>query len=246
MNGSINFLHTQNRAYDQPSIDEIGAPSIDGHRELGGRTFDQNRRRRLRWERRDEYDIYRDENGYARAAYGIIIHVSRENIRAILERAAMVGHTHISLPEYAELDDVYYPLNDSIERLTTRMDELKEEIDMIRRQNAILSEASIDGLTRALIDGRYTHLQGKLVIMKLLEDKLDEINFSQDLMREDAEETIYAKLRMQQGCIGNLQNRMHVIGVDKEVLKNQWTRGDEAIRSFIGTWFQMSKDDVDT
>ncbi|KAF3588230.1 hypothetical protein F2Q69_00029938 [Brassica cretica] len=145
-----------------------------------------------------------------------------------------------------KLDDVYYPLNDSIERLTTRMDELKEEIDMIRRQNAILSEASIDGLTRALIVGRYTHLQGKLVIMKLLEDKLDEINFSQDLMREDVEETIYAKLRMQQGCIGNLQNRMHVIGVDKEILKNQWTRGDEAIRSFIGTWFQMSKDDVDT
>ncbi|KAF3588231.1 hypothetical protein F2Q69_00029939 [Brassica cretica] len=113
MNGSINFLHTHNRAYDQPSIDKIGAPSIDGHRELGGKTFDQNRRRKLRWERRDEYDIYRDENGYARAAYGIIIHVSRENIRAILERAAMVGHTHISLPGHAEVPTTIVPEPDT-------------------------------------------------------------------------------------------------------------------------------------
>ncbi|WZY88276.1 hypothetical protein YC2023_045011 [Brassica napus] len=39
---------------------------------------------------------------------------------------------------------------------------------------------------------------------------------------------------------------MHVIGVDKEILKNQLIRGDEAIRSFIGTWFQMSKENVNT
>ncbi|KAF3562570.1 hypothetical protein DY000_02015637 [Brassica cretica] len=76
--------------------------------------------------------------------------------------------------------------------------------------------------------------------MKLLEGKLDEINFSQDFMREDfsqrledVEETIHARLRMQQGCIGNLQNMMLVNEVDKEILKNQWTRGDKAIRSFI-------------
>lgn len=132
------------------------------------------------------YGIYRDKNGYAGVANGIIIHVSRDEIRAILERASMVGHTHISLTEYAEvtittvpepetynkaeinelvegiyraigtaddyftkrLDDVYYPINDNIERLTTRIDGLKEEMDMIRRQNAIRSEASIDSRTR--------------------------------------------------------------------------------------------------
>ncbi|KAF3501295.1 hypothetical protein F2Q69_00043551 [Brassica cretica] len=84
--------------------------------------------------------------------------------------------------------------------------------------------------------------------MKLLEGKLDEINFSQDFMREDfsqrledVEETIHARLRMQQGCIGNLQNMMLVNEVDKEILKNQWTRGDKAIRSLVGTWFRMSK-----
>ncbi|KAF3584302.1 hypothetical protein F2Q69_00029092 [Brassica cretica] len=35
---------------------------------------------------------------------------------------------------YKRLDDVYYPLNDNIDRLT---DELKEEMDVIRRQNEI-------------------------------------------------------------------------------------------------------------
>ncbi|WZY93576.1 hypothetical protein YC2023_065905 [Brassica napus] len=34
--------------------------------------------------------------------------------------------------------------------------------------------------------------------------------------------------------------------VAREKLKNQWTRGDKAIRSFIGNWFQMSQDEVDT
>jgi len=40
----------------------------------------------------------------------------------------------MSLEEsYRRLDDVYYPLNDSIDSLTTCKDELKEEMDMIRR-----------------------------------------------------------------------------------------------------------------
>ncbi|KAH0898757.1 hypothetical protein HID58_048325, partial [Brassica napus] len=91
-------------------------------------------------------------------------------------------------------------------RLTIRKDELKEEINVIRRQNAIRSEASIDGYTRPSIDNRHTSLRGRLVIVKLLEEKLDEINFSQDLMREDfshiledVEEIIHARLKMQQG-----------------------------------------------
>ncbi|KAH0893014.1 hypothetical protein HID58_055443, partial [Brassica napus] len=35
------------------------------------------------------------------------------------------------------VDDVYYLLNDIIERLTTYMDELKDEMNMIQRQNTI-------------------------------------------------------------------------------------------------------------
>ena len=59
---------------------------------------------------------------------------------------------------YRRFDDIYYPLNDNIEMLTTRMDELKEEIDMIRRHNAIRAETSIDGYTRPSLDDRHKPL----------------------------------------------------------------------------------------
>ncbi|KAF3509958.1 hypothetical protein F2Q69_00006574 [Brassica cretica] len=67
-----------------------------------------------------------------------------------------------------------------------------------------------------------------LITLKLLEGKLEEINFSQDLMREDfsqrledLDETTIAGLGMHQRIINNLQNRMHIRRVDKVILKYQ-------------------------
>ncbi|KAF2579848.1 hypothetical protein F2Q70_00011827 [Brassica cretica] len=64
-----------------------------------------------------------------------------------------------------------------------------------------------------------------LITLKLLEGKLDEINFSQDLMREDfsqrledLDETTIARLGMHQRIINNLQNRMHIRRADKVIL----------------------------
>ncbi|KAF3529262.1 hypothetical protein DY000_02040487 [Brassica cretica] len=91
------------------------------------------------------------------------------------------------------------------------------------------------------IDGDHTTRRSELVTKKSLQDKLDEITFSQDLLKEDVyqelkdiTETTHARLGMQQRNIGNLQHRMHATEVTRERLKNQWTRGDEAIRSFTG------------
>ncbi|KAL0706236.1 hypothetical protein Bca4012_072662 [Brassica carinata] len=100
--GSGNLLSQQDKTKDPSSIDMIGLPSIDGLYEYGNRPYDHIARRRFHWERRDEYDIYGDEHGNARVVDGRIIHVSREDIREIMERAAMDGHTHICLPKYAE------------------------------------------------------------------------------------------------------------------------------------------------
>nr|VDC76315.1 unnamed protein product [Brassica rapa] len=72
---------------------------------------------------------------------------------------------------YRRLDDVYYPTNNSITRLTTHMDELKEEIDMLRRQTEIRAE------DYPSIDTEDAPFRRWLVTVKLLEDKLDEINF---------------------------------------------------------------------
>ena len=38
---------------------------------------------------------------------------------------------------YKRVDDVYYPINDIIDMMTVRTDELKKEIYMIQRQTAI-------------------------------------------------------------------------------------------------------------
>ena len=126
----------------------------------------------------------RDEHGYARAPDGRIIHVSREDIRDIMARATMYEAACICLPEQAEkfnrilpklrsystadIDDIVwylqsrrdvtrYPLNDIIEKLTTHMGELKEEMDMIRRQNAIRSEISIES-RNSTIDRRWIRI----------------------------------------------------------------------------------------
>ncbi|KAF2595761.1 hypothetical protein F2Q68_00010556 [Brassica cretica] len=139
-------------------------------------------------------------------------------------------------------DGVYYPLHDDIDSLTTRIDALQKEIDTIHRQLNFQAEhsPSIDRRTRPSIDSDHTPLRGKLVTEKFLQDKLAEITFSQDLLKEDIyqelkdiSESTHAKLGMHQPSINNLQNMMHVNEVNKEILKNQWTRGDEAIRNFI-------------
>ncbi|KAF3567104.1 hypothetical protein DY000_02014711 [Brassica cretica] len=184
------YLRADECKYRGTSINRRQQP-IDGLFEFGKRAYDFSGNKIFKWERRDEYGVYRDEHGYARAPDGRIIHVSKKDIREILERATMHEQANISLPEHAakftrtlpklgsykradiddmvhgiyraqemsleesyrRLDDVYYTLNDSVERLTTRMDELKEEMDVIRRQAAVRSEASIDGSTRPSIEG---------------------------------------------------------------------------------------------
>ena len=139
--------------------------------------------------------------------------------------------------------------------MTTRLDALRHEMDTTQRQLDSHAERSpsIDIRTRPSIDGDYAARRSKLVTEKSLQDKLDEITFSQDLLKEDVyqelkdiSETTHAWLGMQQRNIRNLQHMMHASEVAQERLQNQWTRGDEAIRSFIGTWFQMSKDEVHT
>lgn len=69
-------------------------------------------------------------------------------------------------------------------------------------------------------------------------------DINQELM--DISEYTYVRLRMHQRSIGSLEKSMQVMANAKEIMKDKWTRADEAIRTFIGTWFQMSKEDVDT
>ncbi|KAH0922543.1 hypothetical protein HID58_022561 [Brassica napus] len=121
-------------------------------------------------------------------------------------KTATPSKRKISAMDPDEYDENYR--KEEIIELNVRMDELKEEIYMIQRQTVVRSEdyPFIDGHTRPSIDTSHTPFRGNLVTVKLLEDKLDEINFSQDLLKEDIPqrledivEATHARLRMQQG-----------------------------------------------
>ncbi|KAF3528471.1 hypothetical protein DY000_02039559 [Brassica cretica] len=105
------------------------------------------------------------------------------------------------------LDDIYYPFDkrDGYDSETTRFSSRTVTIDRQR------------GST---IDRRRPH------------STMKQAGFREEL--KDISETTHARFGMQQRSIGNLQHMMHAREVARERLKNQWTRGDEAIRSFIG------------
>ncbi|KAF3538840.1 hypothetical protein F2Q69_00022999 [Brassica cretica] len=170
------------RHQTQPSIDIDVPTSVDRQPEFGRRAFDLLGTRRFYWEEKDEYGIYRDDQGYARDLDGHTIRVHNRDISRLLEIASRDEAAYIYLPEYAssftqtklvpeiytkyeinemfygvrgeqkknkeafqmKLDGVYYPLNDSINWLTTCMEEMKQHIARIQRAIDIAQPTSID------------------------------------------------------------------------------------------------------
>ncbi|KAF2566166.1 hypothetical protein F2Q68_00025206 [Brassica cretica] len=78
-------------------------PSIDRQTEFGRRAFDLFGARKFHWEGRDEYGIYKDDQGCARDMDGHIINVTKEEIRKLMERASRDEPSYICLPEHASL-----------------------------------------------------------------------------------------------------------------------------------------------
>lgn len=77
--------------------------SIDRLPNFGKRAYNHDGMKRFKWESRDEYGVYRDEQGYTRAIDGRIIHASKADIKAFLERASLEERPCICLPEHAKL-----------------------------------------------------------------------------------------------------------------------------------------------
>ncbi|KAF3511418.1 hypothetical protein F2Q69_00006582 [Brassica cretica] len=84
-----------------PSIDVDVPPSIDRRPEFGRRAFDLFGTRKFYWEEKDEYGVYRNDQGCARDVDGHIINVSKDDIRKLMERASRDEHSYICLPEHA-------------------------------------------------------------------------------------------------------------------------------------------------
>ncbi|KAF2574513.1 hypothetical protein F2Q70_00004204 [Brassica cretica] len=85
----------------RPSIDIDVPSSIDTRPEFGRRSYDRDGTRRSHWAEKDEYGVYRDDQGHARDVDGHIIRVSKDDIRSLLERASRDEHNYICLPEHA-------------------------------------------------------------------------------------------------------------------------------------------------
>ncbi|KAF3554329.1 hypothetical protein F2Q69_00012632 [Brassica cretica] len=72
------------RAKKKP-LDVNMTPSIDRHPKFSTRAFDLFRARKFHWEDKDEYGIYRDDQGCSRDMDGHIINVSKEEIRKLMD-----------------------------------------------------------------------------------------------------------------------------------------------------------------
>ncbi|KAF3528078.1 hypothetical protein DY000_02040965 [Brassica cretica] len=76
---------------------------------------------RFHWEEKDEFGVYRDDQGHARDVDGHVISVSKDDIRSLLERASMNEHIYICLPEHARS----YTQNKLVPEIYTK-DEINE------------------------------------------------------------------------------------------------------------------------
>ncbi|KAF3538566.1 hypothetical protein F2Q69_00023563 [Brassica cretica] len=96
------FKH-KSRYPSRLSIDVTLPVSVDRHHEFGRRAYDLYGNRKLSWEEKDEYGIYRDDQRYARDLDGNTIRLHNTNIRRVLERASRDEPSYICLPEHATL-----------------------------------------------------------------------------------------------------------------------------------------------
>uniref|UniRef100_M4F5M2 Uncharacterized protein n=1 Tax=Brassica campestris TaxID=3711 RepID=M4F5M2_BRACM len=163
MKGSRNLFSMTNRAEDPPSIDNADAPSIDDQLNFRRRTLQHNRKRKPHWEYAETpIPTMPDEASYSKAKINELV---AELYRAIRnsddyhQRGSMTSTSHST---------------------TKEMDNIQTQLDFQAEQSP-----SIDRRTCPSIDHDRTSLRSKPVTEKVLHDKLDDITFSQDLLKED-------------------------------------------------------------
>ncbi|KAF2544153.1 hypothetical protein F2Q70_00035673 [Brassica cretica] len=99
--GVDNRYKQKNRHHTRPSIDVDDPTSVDRRPEFGKRAYDRDGIRRFHWEKKDEYGVYRDDQGHATDVDGHTIRVSKDDRRRLLETASRDEPNYICLPEHA-------------------------------------------------------------------------------------------------------------------------------------------------
>ncbi|KAF3542374.1 hypothetical protein DY000_02008272 [Brassica cretica] len=85
----------------RPSIDVDVPTSVDRQPEFGRRAFDFHGTQSFYWEEKDQYGVYRDDQGYTRDLDGNTIRIHNMDIRRVLERASRDEPSYICLPGHA-------------------------------------------------------------------------------------------------------------------------------------------------
>jgi len=99
---------------------------------------------------------------------------------------------------------------------------------------------STDSHSRTSIDEATPIDRGKLVT-KVTSDISDTINHEEELSDDT-----YATLVRHHFKLECLQDRLQKIENTTATMKYKWRRGDEAIRDFTGTWFNKSREEIET
>ncbi|KAF3533530.1 hypothetical protein DY000_02040284 [Brassica cretica] len=92
-----------NNIHPTISIDFDVPTSVDRQPKFGRSAFDSHGTQRFYWEEKDQYGVYRDEQGYARVLDGNTSRFHNMDIRRVLERASRDEPSYICLPEHANL-----------------------------------------------------------------------------------------------------------------------------------------------
>ncbi|KAF2584777.1 hypothetical protein F2Q70_00035786 [Brassica cretica] len=109
------------------------------------------------WSEKDQYGVYRDDQGCARDVDGHIINVSKEDIRKLMERASKDEHSYICLLEHASsftqsklVPEIYTKneINEMFYGICGEQEKNKEDFQMKHSQNSVC-----DGRFSPYIDG---------------------------------------------------------------------------------------------
>uniref|UniRef100_M4F5N0 Uncharacterized protein n=1 Tax=Brassica campestris TaxID=3711 RepID=M4F5N0_BRACM len=152
------------------------------------------------------------------------------------------------------IKDIYDPLNNNVDWLSTRIDLVQQKLDTIR-MNDPQPATSIDICNITSIDTRFAEMEDRL---KLYEDMHD--RFTSPIMRylytymetlstqmmnvQKHIEYAYSKISCYQFSIEDILERLQNISNAVQKMDERWTRNDEATRSFIAAWSRMCTDEV--
>ncbi|KAF3529960.1 hypothetical protein DY000_02039607 [Brassica cretica] len=165
--GVDNRYKQKNRHHTRPSIDVDDPTSVDRCPEFGKRAYDRDGIRRFHWEKKDEYGVYRDDQGHATDVDGHTIQHASSFTQTMLVPEiytkdeinemfyGVCGAQEKNEGDFQiKLDCVYHPLNDSISWLTTCMEEMRQDLAKIQRAAEVSRQASIDRNRPPSIDNR--------------------------------------------------------------------------------------------